>query len=159
MQNQNKWSFWENSRLRCFVANFIADGFTRFFVLFFLGKKCVRANFYTFRMSGSALFNIIFNFLIVSITIITDHWSSSSGPDRQGFLCLPPTDDRGRRDFWKQDTALPAMVFMIVWISSINAAGEMVMLESAFWLMTIRVSGYPWKEHSKSSSAALKLPS
>ena len=34
----NKWSFWENSRLRCFVANFIADGFTRF-LCYFLGAK------------------------------------------------------------------------------------------------------------------------
>ena len=38
MQNQNKWSFGENSRLRCFVANFIANGFTRF-LCYFLGAK------------------------------------------------------------------------------------------------------------------------
>ena len=39
MQNQNKWSFWENSRLRCFVANFIADGFTSFLCYFFWAKS------------------------------------------------------------------------------------------------------------------------
>ena len=39
MQNQNKWSFGENSRLRCFVANFIADGFTRFLCYFFWAKS------------------------------------------------------------------------------------------------------------------------
>ena len=58
MQNQNKWSFWENSRLRCFVANFIADGAYAFFVLFFWVKKCACANFYTFRMSVSGLGNL-----------------------------------------------------------------------------------------------------
>ena len=42
---------WKNSRLRCFVANFIADGFTLFLCYFFGGKKCACANFYTFRMS------------------------------------------------------------------------------------------------------------
>ena len=44
--------FGKNSCLRCFVANSIADGLKRFFVLFFGGKKCARANFYTFRMSA-----------------------------------------------------------------------------------------------------------
>ena len=43
--------FGKNSRLWCFVANFIADGFTRF-LCYFWGKKCACANFYTFRMSG-----------------------------------------------------------------------------------------------------------
>ena len=41
----------KNSHLRCFVANFISNGLTRFFVLIFLDKKCARANFYTFCMS------------------------------------------------------------------------------------------------------------
>ena len=33
--------FGKNSRLRCFVANFIADGLTRFFLLFFLAKSAL----------------------------------------------------------------------------------------------------------------------
>ena len=33
--------FGKNSRLQCFVAKFIADGFTRFFVLIFLDKSAL----------------------------------------------------------------------------------------------------------------------
>ena len=42
----------KNRLLRCFVTNFIADGFTRFFVLISSDKKCAHANFYAFCMSA-----------------------------------------------------------------------------------------------------------
>ena len=38
--------FGKNSRLRCFVANFIADGFTRF-LCYFLGAKSVLVLIFT----------------------------------------------------------------------------------------------------------------
>ena len=38
-----------------FCREFYSRRVYAFFVLFFLGKKCARANFYTFRMSADAL--------------------------------------------------------------------------------------------------------
>ena len=40
-KNLNKCFLGIYSRLRCFVANFIAGGFTRFFVLIFLDKSAL----------------------------------------------------------------------------------------------------------------------